>query len=279
MNVRSGPFAARLGRKLHGAAWRIQCALFPGKVATFCIDPEFGGRVRYPLRSAIGRALYHGGFESAELAYVRKTLRPGQVFFDVGANAGIFTVNAARRVGVSGRVHCFEPGVAELEFLRENLALNQLSNVTVYAGAVSEQTGSAEFATAEDGAMSSLAKTDHPAQVITRWRTVPTITLDDYARQQGVARVDFIKIDVEGAEKLVFAGAPHLLKSSAPVNVLFEAFDLNAKGFGYSVESFLQDLLQRGLNLFYFDARGELVPIHRYEPRFGKEIYSFVAKT
>jgi hypothetical protein len=45
------------------------------------------------------------------------------------------------------------------------------------------------------------------------------------------------------------------------------------------VESLLQDLLQRGLNLFYFDARGELVPIHRYEPRFGKEIYSFVAKT
>jgi len=45
------------------------------------------------------------------------------------------------------------------------------------------------------------------------------------------------------------------------------------------VESFLQDLLQRGLNLFHFDAGGELAPIQRYEPRFGKEIYSFVAKT
>jgi FkbM family methyltransferase len=248
-------------------------------LATFRIDPEFDGLFRYPLRSGIGRALYHGGYESAELAYVRSTLKAGQTFFDVGANGGIFTINAARRVGESGQVHCFEPGMAELELLRLNVALNRLSNVRIYAGAVSQETGSAEFATAEDGAMSSLAKTDHPGQVITRWRTVSTITLDDYARQQGVARVDFIKIDVEGAEKLVFAGASSLLKSSAPLTVLFEAFDLNAKGFGYSVESFLQDLLQRGLNLFYFDARGELVPIHRYEPRFGKEIYSFVAKT
>jgi len=279
MKLRAGRLTARLRRKLAGGAYRIQCALFPERMATFCVDPDFGGLVRYPLRSAIGRALYHGTFETAELAYVRKTLRPGQVFFDVGANGGIFAVNAARRVGASGHVHCFEPGLAELELLRGNLALNRLSNVTVYAGAVSQRTGSAEFATAADGAMNSLAKTNHPAQVITRWRTVPTVSLDDYAEQQGLARVDFMKIDVEGAEKLVFEGARRLLNSSAAVTILFEAFDLNASGFGYSVESFLSDLLQRGLKLYCFDTGGELTPIQRYEPRFGREVYNFVART
>ncbi len=275
----SGRWTPRLRRKLREGAWRIQCALAPRRVATFCIDPEFNGLVRYPLRSTIGRALYHGAFERVELAYVRRTLKAGQVFFDVGANAGIFAVNAARRVGESGCVHCFEPGEAELAFLRENVALNQLANVTIYAGAVSDRTGSAEFAAAEDGAMSSLAKTEHPEQVIAHWCKVPTIALDDYVQQRGVERVDFVKIDVEGAERLVFAGARRLLKSSHPLTILFEAFDLNAKGFGYSVEDFLRELRLDGLSLSYLDTQGELVPIRQHEPRFGREVYSFVAQT
>lgn len=276
-------FARRLGGFIkctaYTQAWRLLCALAPGKLALFTIDKETGAQVRYPLKSQVGHRLFQGDFEVAELSFVRRHLKPGTVFLDVGANAGIFTVLAGKRLGPAGSVHAFEPGEAEQSLLRQNLALNRLSNVAVYDGAVSNHCGTAQLAVAQDGALNSLAKTEHPNQTVKAWRDVSVITLDEYVTQKGIQRVDFIKIDVEGAEKWVFEGADRLLTSTPDLTILFEAFELNARGFKYSTAEFLGGLLQRGFRLSYLDDTAQLVPITQLDKRHGTEIYNFVLRT
>ena len=269
----------RIRRRVLTNVWRLCCALSPAKVATFTINSELDLKIQYPLKTAIGYALFVGDFETAEMKFVRQLLKPGDVVFDVGANAGIFTVLAGRKVGPNGRVYAFEPGTEAQALLNTNLSLNRLSNVTLFEGAVSNQTGKAKLAVAEDGALSSLAKTGHHCQIVKEWRAVPTTTLDDFVEKNNIAKIDFIKIDVEGAEKLVFEGAQRLLSSFPRVTILFEAYDPNAQGFKYSVEELFAFLRKAGLRLSRFGELGDLVPCDRYEPRFGKEIYNFVAQT
>src|SRR5437870_1862137 len=143
------PIARRLGRfiksRAYVQAWRLLCALAPGKLALFTIDKETGAQIRYPLKSQVGCNLFRRDFEAAELSFVRRHLKPGTVFFDVGANAGIFTVLAGKRMGPAGSVHAFEPGEAAQSLLRQNIALNRLSNVSVYDGAVSNHSGRAQL--------------------------------------------------------------------------------------------------------------------------------------
>src|SRR5258708_11709675 len=75
-----------------------------------------------------------------------KCLRPGAVFYDVGANAGFYAIIGARAVGPAGQVYAFEPMPKLVERIRENVALNSQTNVTVIEAAVSAQDGVTSFA-------------------------------------------------------------------------------------------------------------------------------------
>lgn len=90
-------------------------------------------------------------------------------------------------------------------------------------------------------------------------------------------RVDFIKMDVEGAEQLVFEGGIETLKGQSDLTVLFEASDLNARAFGCQTRGLLELIQSLGFQLFYFDVDGELKPLQEWRDRFGGAIYNFVA--
>jgi FkbM family methyltransferase len=255
--------------------WQLLCTIWPKKVATFMLAD--GSRLDYPLKSSIGCALFSKSFERSEIAFVRESLKHGDNFLDVGANGGIYTVVAAKQVGPSGHVYAFEPSPRELSLLRHNIAVNNLTNVTIVDRAVSNKSGVSRFAISHDGALSSLAPTNHPGQQIEDWLTVRTVSLDDFVREFSVQKVNFIKMDVEGAEKYVFEGAKGLLSSDHRVTILFEACDLNTSGFGYSVREFLLEISESGLPVFYFDDEGSLTSVSGYDATFGKRIYNFVA--
>lgn len=263
----------RFRRKMRSLLWRLYCAVSPYTISRFTLSD--GSLFEYPIKSGIGYTLFVGSFEFMETEFVKKYLKQGDVFFDVGANGGIFTILAAKKVGAAGHVYAFEPGTDEVELLRRNVALNQLKNVTIVETAVGNQVGETDFGISEDGAMNSLAKTNHPEQKIMRWNRVEIITLDEYVRKCGIGKVDMIKIDVEGAEKLVLSGAKGILKDHKIV-IIFEASDLNAVGFGYTVKEFISDLLAEGFSVGYFDGKGEVKEIQVYDDRFGNDIYNFV---
>ena len=263
-------------RRARWLAWRWLTWHQPGR--NLRVTLPGGGLFDQPLRSAIGRLMMTEGFEVAELAFMRGVLRPGDTMIDVGANAGLHCVVAGCAVGPRGRVIAFEPIVREQGLLRHNLALNSLENVSIVPSAVSDKTGSARFAMAEDGALSSLAQNKHPWQRISAWQEVPVTTLDAYVAREHTGPVAFLKIDVEGAEKLVLAGASRLLADNPGITVLFEALDVTTAGFGYSTHAFLRSLQTQGYALSYLDAKGALAPVRQMRREYGTHIYNFVLR-
>jgi FkbM family methyltransferase len=237
-----------------------------------------GARFEYPLSTAVGKHLFAGWFEPAEVGFVYKRLKPGDVVLDLGANAGLYTLIAARAVGQTGHVYAFEPDARALQLLRHNIAINDLANVTVIDAAVSDVTGEASFAEARDTALSSFADIGREDQQIVEWRTVKTIRLDDAITQYKIPPVTFIKMDVEGAEKRALDGAPKLLSAaSLPFTILFEAFEENTLAFGYTVHELLEGLRVQGFSLYGFDKLLRLRPLERLGPDVGRSVYNFVA--
>ena len=267
--------AKKIKNRFRYELWKATCLATPDAVPTYTL-PD-GSPFLYPLNTAIGRAMFIDGFENLEVAYVRRALKLGDIFLDIGANGGLFTVIAAKQVGPAGHVYAFEPGQRELALLHQNIALNGLTNVTILERGVSDRSGTTKFAISSDGAMNSLAQTNHPSQQIQEWLTIETVSLDDFIRDQPLPRVNFVKMDVEGAERLIFEGATNFLKTYPGVTVMFEACDCNAVGFGYTVQEFLGRLQSLGLSLYYFDEQGTLSPLSTYDARFGREMYNFVA--
>jgi FkbM family methyltransferase len=236
-----------------------------------------GSRFDYPINTSIGRELYNGGFEISEVEFLRQSIKPGNVLLDIGANGGLFTVIAAKIIGDKGHVYACEPGIRELRILRNNIAVNNLNNVTVIDSAIGDKETQTQFAIAYDGALNSLAQTSHPSQEIESWETVNMTTVDALIAKHKIEKVDFLKIDVEGAENLVFKGAKKLLSSAHNLTILFEASELNSHSFGYSVKDLIAQVLAEGFTVKYINKYGIIRNISLDDTRIGREIYNFIA--
>lgn len=150
--------------------------------------------------------------------------RGGAVIADVGANFGAFTLAMARAAGPRGRVHAFEPQRVLFHMLAGSVALNGLLNVECHHQAVGDQVGRVElpqfdyhkplnFGSVEFGS-EQREKLDQPRQHDpARVEYVPLTTLDHYEWD----RLDLLKIDVEGMEMSVLAGAEQTIRRCQPV--------------------------------------------------------------
>lgn len=164
-----------------------------------------------------------------ELRQLQRLLSPGDVFIDVGANVGLYALKAARLVGPTGRVLALEPGAEAHGHLTANLALNDFAWAEAMKVAASDRAGEAvlhHVPLGNDPQAFSLIANDRAEE----GETVETLTLDSLIDRCGLDRVDLIKIDVEGAEPLVIAGARDLLARFKPA-VIFECnAHINAGG-------------------------------------------------
>lgn len=141
-------------------------------------------------------------------------IKPGTVFYDLGANIGLFSLLAGRLVGANGKVFSFEPDATVAARLRRNVARNEFENVTVVEAGIWSASGNRNFVVAD------AASPDHG---LGRFATrndaslgLPTrcIALDDFI--QTAPAPDAIKCDVEGAEVEVFRGAQKLIEARRP---------------------------------------------------------------
>jgi FkbM family methyltransferase len=176
------------------------------------------------LREPVGfYLLIDGVYEGQAIDFVLERLKPGAVFIDIGANIGVFTLPAARRVDPAGCVIAIEPSPRVFPYLERNIALNELSNVrSIQCAAYDRDTGGVPFyeAPVDHFGMGSLGAQFHnePVPVLCR-------TLDHILKEQGIERVDVIKVDVEGVEAAVFEGAKELLTGANPPLIVFEFCD------------------------------------------------------
>lgn len=197
-------------------AWYVHVLL--GRNPAFELVPG-GARLRVApdLRYTSVTAFLLRDAVEPELHYLQKFLGKNGAFIDVGANIGLFTLKAAP---LAGRVVAVEPGEEAGHQLDANVALNGFSNVSVVRKALSDQPGRAVLfhnPLGDDPQAFSLLSdgTDSGSEA------VDLVTLDKLVEEQNVSRVDCIKIDVEGAEDLVLAGAVGTLTRDRPT-VIFE---------------------------------------------------------
>lgn len=170
-----------------------------------------------------------------DLALLERFLTPGSVMVDVGASYGVYSLRASRLVGDSGRIIAFEPALKSFGVLEQNLALNRASNVVCVRMALSDRDGEAFLYHHPDPGRNSLARVDDQVK---NYEVVLVRTLDSMLSELGVTKVNFIKVDAEGADELVLRGAQVTLTTFKPA-VLFEynpsassAMDLEPHGTG-----------------------------------------------
>lgn len=214
-----GPRLGRFGRAL-ASRWPF---LVKVKV--------IGGRHMYvDLRSSIGRGLFVGGaFDMMAIQPALDALASGATFVDVGANVGFYSVLASDRVGHSGNVYCFEIDPRPLRAFRKTLASFDFANIHIVEGAVSNVDGMVSYVPAKDHGNTRIGKFGETAL------SVISVRLDTWVKKENLARLDVLKIDVEGAEELVLKGAVETIKRFKPL-VLCEA-GRGALAFGYNPDA------------------------------------------
>jgi FkbM family methyltransferase len=166
-----------------------------------------GGRLRFvcDLRDGIAReTCFMGYYEPQETVLVQHLVKPGGTFVDVGANWGYFTLVAADLVGRTGRVISFEPHPELAASLQANVTVNQLGTVTVVPAAVAGADGEMELEGFGPGSCNWGVSRLAPVATagVPRYQ-VRTCRLPDMLDRLGVDKVDFLKMDIEGAECLV----------------------------------------------------------------------------
>lgn len=210
-----------------------------GRNPAFRLTRDGAERMRAPanLRYTTVTAFLLRDWVEPELRQLQRLLAPGDVFIDVGANIGLYALKAARLVGPTGRVLALEPGAEAHARLASNLALNAYHWAEPIKAAASDRDGSAvlhHVPLGDDPQAFSLVANARAVE----GEEVETVTLDTLVDGCGLARVDLIKIDVEGAEALVIAGGRRMLETFRP-GVIFECnAHINAGGAdGAAVEA------------------------------------------
>jgi FkbM family methyltransferase len=157
--------------------------------------------------------------EAESVCWCRRLIRPGMRVLDVGAHIGYYTRLFARLAGRSGEVWAFEPHPENFAILRENLRGRHAGNVHLLQRAVGEASGKVRLHLSPGSSNHSLVPGYTESQGALE---VDSVALDSFLGEQGVATVDFVKIDVEGAEPRVLAGMERLLAASPNAALLIE---------------------------------------------------------
>jgi FkbM family methyltransferase len=175
---------------------------------------------------------------------LRRFLRPGDTFVDVGANIGSLSLAAASMVGPAGRVFAIEAHPRTHLYLCRNIAFNRARNVTAFHCAAGSIRGEVSF---------SDRRADDQNQVGAGDIRIPVRPLDDIIPLLEVRHVSLLKIDVEGYEKFVLEGARQVLARTDAV--YFEACDEHCGKYDYRLDDVIGMLQNCGFEIRYPDGR------------------------
>lgn len=181
-----------------------------------------GGMAVVPTNDLVGRSMYFVGDLDPKVSWaVDRFARPGDVTLDIGANLGLVTLRLARQVGPAGRVYAFEPNPVLQRYLDATKARNPDLPVTVHPVALGKEPATLLLAVPSDNA-GAASLVDLGGRKEAYEVPVPVQRLDDFVEQEGIERIDFMKIDVEGYETQVLQGATRVLRELRPRTILLE---------------------------------------------------------
>jgi len=199
-----------------------------------------GGTCRFSVdasnRDSYQSVVAAGGSFDHTWRLTNNLLRPGSVFFDIGANIGSYSVPAAIR-GV--QVHAFEMMDENIRHLTAAMSANGVNNVSIVRAAISDSPGTTGFRASSAWAY---ADDDTPGEI-------PKLRIDNYITTSRIGHVDLIKIDIEGSELAALKGMQKLLKRDKP-DIVIESNALTCGNHNYSYRELLALLSNEGYRIF-----------------------------
>lgn len=176
-----------------------------------------GGFLRINLRDEhISRRIVEAEYELEETAFIKSIVKNGDRVADLGANIGYYSLLMANLVGPQGKVNSFEPEPTLFHSLESMVIFNQISDrISLVRSAVSDVNGTSMLHPPPDKCNwgQHYIRSDQNSLAEESANTVTTVTLDSV---MGDASLDFMKMDVEGAEFLALRGATNILTESRP---------------------------------------------------------------
>ena len=224
-----------------GRYWKLQCHTTNG--TALAVAP---GSLDVYLT-----ILRDGAWEPWILEAVLAALRPGDVFFDIGANVGYISLETAAAMPVE--VHAFEPQPDLARAIAISARLNRFDRMHVYATAVGDREGTIPLCLPGHSLHASIRSATPGERTI----DVPMLTIDSLVASGHLPPPAVIKIDVEGAEFQVLRGAHQTLRTHQPV-LLFEVND-NAARFGYQRDQLLTWITERANYRFLRVSPGDVL--------------------
>lgn len=164
----------------------------------------------------------HTADEQGMVRLLRRVVRRGDIFFDLGANFGFYSCYVVPLCGRSGEVHAFEPNPSLIPLLRQSRELNhEYGSIYVNAVAVGKETKKylPLYGTDQIGESSLYAHEWLRRESVT---LVPIVTIDEYVNEKRIERIDVMKIDIEGAELDAFRGMEETFQICPPKLILCE---------------------------------------------------------
>jgi FkbM family methyltransferase len=178
-----------------------------------------------PLDHAHAGLIVRGTLEPPVQEALRRLLAPGDVFYDIGANVGFFTLVGARLVGPAGRVVAFEPVPWCARAVGRNIELNGFQHAQIQQRAVGAADGSARLLVVGEASWSHLESTGRHADVREEI-DVEVVCIDSLVAAGSIPPPDVLKIDTEGAELQVVEGARETIARHRPA-IVCELHDTN----------------------------------------------------
>jgi|GEM_PF-492976 len=181
--------------------------------------------------------------DADENRLIRKTVKPGMVVVDIGANVGFYSRMVSDLVGPEGKVHCFEPDT--LTFLHLKKTLRAAANVVLRPMAVADRSGVLTLYESSD------LNSDHVTFPIEGRRTrsgIESVSLDDYFPTGG--KVDFIKMDIQGFEPRVWQGMKRLVAENPGLVVVSEFYPEGLRRAGSDPDAYLELIRSFGFRAF-----------------------------
>lgn len=208
-----------------------------------------------PSDLAVGRPIMEGGVhESHVTAVFRNRIGTGMSVLDVGANLGYFTMLATSLVGPSGHVMAIEPNPGNIKLLEASRRANAFANVTVVQAAAGRELGLLMLNTSHSNGTTSALSNELRALIDSV--TVPSMKIDELMPQD--RKLDFIKIDIEGAEFNALLGAAKTIQRWHPIIVSEFAPDMMPMIAGVDGPAYLQLLIDFGYKIAVIEQDGTL---------------------
>ena len=177
---------------------------------------------------------------------IKKEIKKGYVVLDIGAHVGYYTLIFSKLVGEEGKVYAFEPHPGNFILLKKNVEMNGYRNITLVEKAVSNRNGKNKLYISEN---STGIHRIYDTRDGRKFIEIESIRLDDYFKSYN-GRIDWIKIDIEGAEWAAIQGMPLLLEKNKNLKIVTEFSPIFLKEYGIQPEEYLKLLQKYGFRIY-----------------------------